>query len=109
MINNSGYRIILKEAFKAFRKKRFSEAIVLLEKIISHKIKEPYPYFLLCISYLLCNKFNDADITIKKIRAADPGYLPLKQLELFLLLKSAPNMHEVLAACIEKLDQYPKD
>lgn len=110
MSNNSGYRIILKEAYKAFRQKRYSEAIVLLEKIILHnRIKEPYPYFLLCVSYLLCNKFSDADIMIKKVRDADPDYLPLKQLEIFLLLKSASNVHEVLAACIEKLERYPED
>ncbi len=109
MISNSGYRIILKEAFKAFRKKRFSEAIILLEKITTQNIKDPYPYFLLCVSYLLCNKFGDADITIKKIRAADPAYLPLKQLEIFLLLKSASSAEEILTACIEKLEHYPDD
>jgi hypothetical protein len=109
MISNSGYRIILTEAFKAFRKKRFSEAIILLEKIITQRTKEPYPHFLLCVSYLLCNKFGDADIMIKKIRAADPAFLPLKQLENFLLLKSASSIDEVLTICIEKLEHYPDD
>jgi hypothetical protein len=109
MISSSGYRIILKEAFNAFRKKRFSEATILLEKITKQNTKEPYPYFLLCVSYLLCNKFGDADIMIKKVRAADPAYLPLKQLEIFLLLKSASGIEEVLSACIEKLEQYPDD
>jgi hypothetical protein len=109
MMSNSGYTIILKEAFKAFRKKRFSEAIILLEKITTQRIKEPYPHFLLCVSYLLCNKFGDADIMIKKIRAADPSYLPLKQLEVFLLLKSASTINELFTVCIEKLELYPKD
>lgn len=100
---------ILKEAYKAFRKKRFTEAIVLLEKAISHRPSDSYPYFLLCVSYLLINKFNDAERLIKKTRTVDPNYLPLIQLESFLLLKSTSNIHSVIADYIDKLDRYPND
>ncbi len=101
--------ILIKEGYKALNNKRFPEAIALLEKAISNRHDDPYPFLLLCISYLLNNRFNDAELTIKSLRKIDPYYLPLVQLESFLFLKSASSIHPVIAAYIDRLEQFPKD
>ncbi|MFH0976753.1 MAG: hypothetical protein V1874_13295 [Spirochaetota bacterium] len=106
---NSGLHLLIKDAFIDFRKKRFSESIAILEKIISFSPKDSYPYFLLCVNYLLSNRFGDADSMIRKVRAIDAKYLPLIHLEAFLILKSGPDTHSVLTAYIDKLNSCPND
>jgi hypothetical protein len=101
--------LLLKDAYKSFSKNRYSEAIVLLEKITANRPQKPYPYFLLCVSYLLCDKFSSAEIMLKKLRSIDPEYLPLNHLDAFLLLKSASGIHSALSVYIDKLDRFPDD
>jgi hypothetical protein len=101
--------LLLKDAYKSFSKNRYSETIVLLEKLLTHRPQKPYPYFLLCVSYLLCDKFNNAEILLKKLKSIDPDYPPLNHLESFLLLKSASNIHSALTVYIDKLDHFPGD
>ena len=101
--------IILREAYKYFRKKRYNEAILILEKIISIETQSPYSYFLLCVSYLLSNRFSDADLIMKRLRRTAPEFLPFVQLEAFLFLKAAPNSQSALLKYIEELEKFPNE
>lgn len=101
--------IILREAYRYFRKKRYNEAIAILEKIVSNEPRSPYPHFLLCVSYLLNSRFNDADVIMNKLRRIDPEFLPLLQLEAFLFLKGAPDAKSAIVKYVEKLEKFSAD
>jgi tetratricopeptide (TPR) repeat protein len=100
---------LLKEAYSSFRGKRYSDAALLLEKVVSSDERNPYPYLLLAISHLLSDRFNLADEIIKKIRNIDPNYRPLAQLEAFLKLKAAPNIESAVRDYIDILGKFPGD
>ncbi|MBN2040413.1 MAG: tetratricopeptide repeat protein [Spirochaetes bacterium] len=98
--------LLIREAFRAYKNKRYEEAAALLEKIITIT-HDPYPYFLLCVSYLLSSRFSESERIIRKLKKTDPDYLPLLQLESFLYLKAASEIHSVIAAYIDRIDQFP--
>ena len=99
----------VKEAYNSFKKKRYSDVIILLERLISSRLRDPYPYFLLSLSYLLTNRFSEADLMLKKIKMIDPEFLPGHQLESFIILKSAASFEIVLSKYIDILEKYPND
>ncbi len=101
--------ILLREAFSFFKKRRFTEAILILEKIVSTESRSPYPYFLLSVSFLLSNRFSEADTIMNKLKQIDPEFLPFVQLESFLFIKATSSSNEALLKYIEKLEQFPND
>lgn len=98
-------RLLIKEAFNAYKNRRYNEAAAILEKITA-ATSDPYPYLLLCVSYLLSNRFSESERIIRKLRNINPSYLPLLQLESFLFLKSASDIHSVTATYIDRLNQF---
>ena len=101
--------IIIREAFRYFRKKRYNEAILILEKIVSSEPRSPYPHFLLCVSLLLNSRLGEAGHVMNNLRKIAPGYLPLVELEAFLFLKGAPDSQAALIKYIETLEKFPGD
>ncbi|MCU0822027.1 MAG: hypothetical protein MUC95_06075, partial [Spirochaetes bacterium] len=101
--------ILIREAFRYFRKKRFNEAILILEKVVSSETRSPYPHFLLCVSLLLNSRLSEADHVMNNLRRIAPGYLPLVELEAFLFLKAAPNSQAALIKYIDMMEKYPRD
>jgi len=103
---NSNYNF-LKDAHRAFKKKRYSEALVLLESIVISKPAEPYPLFLLAVTYLFANKFNRAHGVMDKLRRIDPDNKNLVQLQAFLNLKSSVSIESALAIYVDLIEKYP--
>ena len=101
--------VLINESYNFFKKKRYDDAIALLEKVESSGAKDPYPYFLLSISYLLTNRFDKSNIILNKIRMIDPDYLPFIHLESFFFLKSAPDLKSVLSKYIDGLQKFSND
>ena len=101
--------ILIREAFRYFRKKRYNEAVLMLGKIVSAETRSPYPHFLLCVSLLLNSRLSEADHVMTTLRRIAPGYLPLVELDAFIFLKAAPNSQAALIKYIETLEKFPGD
>jgi hypothetical protein len=101
--------VLIKEAYKSFRKKRYRDSILLLEGVIESGVRDPYPYVLFALSLLLTNQFSRADSVLKRLRMIDPEYRPYIHLELFLFLKSAATLEGVLSRYVNVLNRFPDD
>lgn len=107
-MKNKHYTLI-KDAYKLYKSKRYNDAILILERLVSTRMDDSYPYFLLSLSYLMTNRFSDVDLILKRLRMIDPEYLPSLQLEAFLVLKSAADIKIVLSKYIDLLEKYPNE
>lgn len=76
---------------------------------MSSGVKEPYAFFLLALSYLFTDRLHRVDETLRRVRIADPNFLPGVQLELFLGLKSAEDAGGALSRYMDGLQRFPKD
>lgn len=94
---------LLSEAYKAFKSKRYSESAVLIEKInlSSSYMRDPYPHFLLALSYLFTNRFDLSEKEISRMKSIDAHYAPLLQLQAFLTMKSAKDLNNAISAYID--------
>ena len=101
--------VLVKEAYRSYRRKKYRDAIVLLEKVIDSGIRHPYPYVLIALAYLLADQFQKADSMLKRIRMIDPEYRPYIHLELFLALKSSAHHESVLVRYVDALNRFPDD
>ncbi len=101
--------LVIKEAFNAFREKRYYDAALLLEKQSAPGSREPYPVFLMAVSYLLSDRFREAEESMRRIDHIDPLYPPYVQLKSFLNLKAAPDMQSAMAGYIDVLAKNPND
>lgn len=101
--------VLVKEAYRSYRRKKYRDAIVLLEKVIDSGIRHPYPYVLIALAYLLTNQFQKADSMLRRIRMIDPEYKPYIHLELFLALKSSAHHESVLVRYVDALNRFPDD
>ncbi|MCP4138580.1 MAG: tetratricopeptide repeat protein [bacterium] len=99
----------LKEAYRSIGKKRYRDAIVMLQKVLSSYEDEPYPVFLLSVAYLYNNHLDFATRMLDKVRGIDPDYMPAIQLQAFLNLKSAATSESILYHYFKLLEKYPKD
>lgn len=100
---------LLREASSSFKKKKYGDAILLLEKIVASDPRDPYPHLLLAVSLLLTDQFNRADPVLKRLKIVDPSYAPGWQLESFLFLKSAGGSEAALSRYIDMLQKFPSD
>jgi hypothetical protein len=101
--------LLIKEAYKSFRKKKYRDSILLLEGVIDSGERDPYPYVLFALSLLLTNQFSRADSALKRLRMIDPEYRPYLHLDLFLFLKSAATLESVVSRYVNVLNRYPED
>lgn len=98
--------IITKEAYKAFKKGSYVVVIQLLEKNITIS-NNPYDYFLLILSYLFTDKLMQAEAALRKALRQYPAYLPLLEIQAFLMLKSAKSKDEACTGYIDILKISP--
>ena len=99
----------ISDAYRLFKKERYREAALILEKIVSSSIDDPYPFFLLAVSYLHTSNFDKAEYQLKNIEKIDPHYIPMIQLRIFLQVKSAVSQDDVLRRYLDLLEKYPED
>jgi len=98
--------IITKEAYKAFKKGSYIVVIQLLEKNINIS-NNPYDYFLLILSYLFTDKLMQAESALRKALRQYPAFLPLLEIQAFLLLKAAKSKDEACTGYIDILKVSP--
>ena len=101
--------LLIKEAYKSFRKKRYRDSILLLEGVIESGERDPYPYILFALSLLLSDQFSRADSALKRLRMIDPEYRPFLHMDLFLFMKSAASLESVVSRYVTVLNRYPDD
>lgn len=102
------YRLI-RDAYRSLGRKKFQEAILLLEKALSSGAGDIYVLLLLSVGYLHADQFGMLARCITKMKETDRTYLPLIQLEAFLKLKSAASRDEALRLYIDLAARYPAD
>jgi tetratricopeptide (TPR) repeat protein len=102
------YRLI-REAYSTLNKKKFQEAIAVLEKVLSSGAGDIYVLLLLSVAYLHTDQFGKLARFITKIKEKNPEYLPLVQLEAYLKLKSTANYSDALRLYIDLAVRYPAD
>ena len=100
---------LIREAYRALNRKRFSEAIVILEKVLAGGYGDSYVLLLLSVGYLCTDQFGKLARFITKLKEKSPHYLPLTQLEAFLKLKAAATREEALALYLDLEERYPAD
>lgn len=98
--------IITKEAYKAFKKGSYIVVIQLLEKNINIS-NNPYDYFLLILSYLFTDKLMQAEAALRKAVRQYPSFLPLLEIQAFLILKAAKSKDEACTGYIDILKVSP--
>lgn len=106
-VNNNN--LLLKDATNAFKKGRYEETSVLLEKYCDSNIRDPFPLLLLSISYLQTNKLISSQTALKKMMQIDPDYSPGIQLQAYLYMKAAPDLKSAMSYYVELLGRYSKD
>ncbi|MFC1670014.1 tetratricopeptide repeat protein [Spirochaetota bacterium] len=100
---------LVKEAYKSLNKKRYGDAVIILEKIVPYYADEPYPLFLLSLAYLFNDNFSKSKSEMLKIGIIDPDYMPFIQLEAFIKMKSSRDYESVLSYYTELTKEYPSD
>ena len=93
----------------ALRRKRYAEAIAVLERLTAVYGRDPYPLFLLSIACLFSDRFDLADKSMSRIRMTDPLYPPFVQLQAFMALKSASSLQDALTLYVTFLETFPAD
>ncbi|OHD64008.1 MAG: hypothetical protein A2176_15970 [Spirochaetes bacterium RBG_13_51_14] len=104
----SNYRLI-REAYRSLNKEKFQEAILILEKVLSSGVGDIYVLLLLSVAYLYTGQFGKLARFVTKMKDMNSSYLPLKQMEAFLKLKSAAGQAEALQLYIDLTARYPAD
>lgn len=104
----NNYRIV-KDAYRLLGRKKFQEAILLLENVLSSGAGDIYVLLLLSVAYLHTDQFGKLARFITKMKEMEPAYLPLIHLEAFLKLKSAASREEAQRLYIELAARYPAD
>ncbi|MCL1912071.1 MAG: tetratricopeptide repeat protein [Leptospirales bacterium] len=100
---------LVKDAYRSFRSQRYGEAVVILEQVVLSNPDDPYPYFLLAVVYLFCDKFDKSAALIADINSKYSPYAPIVQLEAFLNMKGASSFEAALSYYISKIEEYPGD
>jgi hypothetical protein len=102
------YRLI-RDAYRSLNRKKFQEAILVLEKVLSTGAGDIYVLLLLAVAYLHADQFGKLARFVTKMREMNRSYMPLIQLEAFLKLKSAAAKDDALKIYIDLMASYPAD
>ncbi len=98
--------LITKEAYKSFKKGSYVIVIQLLEKNITIS-NNPFDYFLLILSYLFTDKLMQAETALRRALRQYPAFLPLLEIQAFLMLKAAKSKEEACTGYIDILKIFP--
>ena len=104
----NNYRLV-QDAYRSLGRKKFQEAILLLENALSSGAGDIYVLLLLSVAYLHTDQFGKLARFITKMKEMDPSYMPLIQLEAFLKLKSTASPEEAMSLYIDLIARYPAD
>jgi hypothetical protein len=104
----TNYRLI-RDAYRSLNKKKFNEAILILEKVLASGYGDTYVLLLLSVAFLYTDQFGRLARFITTMKEKDPSYMPLVQLEAFLKLKSAATREDALKLYIDLTARYPSD
>jgi len=99
----------LHEAYKYFKRKNYTGAVIILEQAKDSLRNDHYGLFLHAVSLLYSNDFLSAGSVIESIQRINPSYIPFIQLKAFLALKSSTDREEALADYISALEKNPSD
>lgn len=97
------------EAYKAYKKGRFLEAVALLDSPALSSTRDPYSIVLCAMACLQLNKFSRVEELMSKAGSIAPQYPLYNQLRAFLYLKAAPNFESALLFYGELLAKNPAD
>ncbi|TAL30724.1 MAG: hypothetical protein EPN93_19155 [Spirochaetes bacterium] len=100
---------LVNDAYRLIRKKRYRDAVPVLEKVTSSRPSEPYFYFLLACAYLHSGELARVELLVKRARSLRQDYLPALRLEAFLLLKSSADAGPVISRYLDIAQRYPND
>ncbi len=106
--SKTSYRLI-REAYRLLKRKKFSEARLVLENVLTSGVGDIYVLLLLSVVYLYTDQFGRLARFLVKMRDLDPAFMPMVQMEAFLKLKSAGNAEEALRIYVELSAKYPAD
>jgi tetratricopeptide (TPR) repeat protein len=98
--------LITKEAYKSFKKGSYVIVIQLLEKNITIS-NNPFDYFLLILSYLFTDKLAQAEALLRKALLQYPAFVPLLEIQAFLMLKAAKSKDDACTGYIDILKISP--
>ncbi len=99
----------LREAYAAFRKKNYTNAVIILEQIKDSGYDDHYGLFLQAVCLLYSNNFQAAGNVMEKIQRINPSFVPFIQLKTFLALKSSSSRESAIAAYISALEKNSSD
>ncbi|MBP7738573.1 MAG: hypothetical protein KA369_21540 [Spirochaetes bacterium] len=102
------YRLI-RDAYGSLDRKKYQEAILVLEKVLASGAGDIYVLLLLSVAYLHTDQFGKLARFVVKMREMNRSYMPLIQLDAFLKLKSAATREEALKLYIELMAKFPAD
>lgn len=95
----------LHEAYSSFKKKKYTNAVIILDQIKNRGEEDHYALFLRAVCLLYSGNLQAANIVMEKIQAVNPLYTPFIQLKSFLALKSSLTREDAIAAYINALEK----
>ncbi len=99
----------LHEAYISFKKKKYTNAVIILEQIKDGGQEDHYALFLKAVCLLYLGNLQGANILMDKIRIINPVYTPFIQLKAFLALKSSLSREDAIAEYISALEKKSSD
>ena len=99
----------LHEAYRAFKKKNYTKALIILERAGNSGYEDHYGLFLQALCLLYSNNFPAANSVMEKIQRINSFYTPFIQLKSFLSLKSSTSREEALQGYISALEKNSSD
>ena len=104
-----GKKRLIKDAYTAYRKKRYAEAAAVLDNILKSGDRDPYVKTLLAASYLRSGRIDRAASLVEQAVREESGYLPADKISAFLYMKSAPDRESAASAYASIISKHPED
>lgn len=104
-----GNKRIIKDAYSAYRKKRYAEAAAVLENVLQSGDRDPYVKTLLAAVYLRSGRIDRAASLVEQAVREEAGYLPADKISAFLYMKSAPDRESAASAYASVIAKHPED
>ena len=99
----------IRESYNSIKNGRYQEASVILERVVNTTVDDEYPLFLLAVSYVFTDRYQELENIFKRIRMVNADYLPYLLLQTFLHLKSSTGFEEGLSIYLELLERFPDE
>jgi len=100
---------LLRDVFRAYKKKKYGDAETILETILENQPKDPYPYFLQAVLCLFLDRFSGTHNMLDRIEIIDGDYAPAVQLRAFMMMKAATTREQAISVYADRIRKYPED